>query len=114
MDKRPALARAPVAGLHIRILRFHGEAKIDGEMKQGFILKVDGNRVIFAGGIDFGVVNRLALNFFKAMKLAVTIAADCGLTALDDLGFGDTRGPSSFSRFLFGRKFRFGCGFCFG
>ena len=102
MDERPALARAPVSGLHVCVLRFHGEDRINSEMKQGFVLKVDGNGVVFAGGIDFGVVNRLALNFFKAMKLAVTIAANGGLAVLDDLGFGDARRPSSLFRFLFG------------
>ena len=102
MDERPALARAPVSGLHVCVLRFHGEARINSEMKQGFVLKVDGNGVVFAGGIDFGVVNRLALNFFKAVKLAVTIAADCSLAVLDDLGLRDVREPSSFFRFWFG------------
>lgn len=82
MDERPALARAPVAGLHICILSFHGKARIKGEVKQGFILEIDRNGVVFAGGIDFGVVNRLALNFFKAMKFAMAITADCNFIAL--------------------------------
>lgn len=99
MDERPALARAPVSGLHVCVLRFHGEARINSEMKQGFVLKVDGNGVVFAGGINFGVVNRLALNFFKAVKLAVTVAADGGLAALDSFGLGDARKPSSFFGF---------------
>lgn len=102
MEKRPALARAPVAGLHVCVLGFQGEARINGEVKQGFILKVDGNRVVFAGGKDFSVVNSLALHFFKAVELAVIIAADGGLAALDNPGLGDAGNPSSFFRFGFG------------
>lgn len=102
MEERPALAGAPVAGFHVCILGFQDEARINGEVKQGFILEADGNGVVFAGGEDFSVVNRLALNFFKAMELAVIIAADGSLTVLDDSGLGDAGNPSSFLGFGFG------------
>lgn len=58
--------------------------------------------MIVACGVDFGKVDDLALNFFKAMELAAWIAADGRFAALDDLRFGEMREASSLFGFGFG------------
>lgn len=90
--ERPALARVPLTGPGVCVLGFQRKAGIDGEVKQGLVLKSDCNRVIFTGGKDFGVIDDLALHLFEAVKLAAVEAADGGLTAPDDLRPGETRG----------------------
>ena len=71
-------------------------------MQQGFILKADGDCVVFAGGEDLSKINDLAVNLFKAVELATMIAADGGLAAFDDPGLGERREPSSPFEFGFG------------
>jgi len=102
VDERPTLANAPVASLGVCVLRFQQESGIDGEVKQGFVLKANSDRVEITGSEDFGVVNGLALHLFKAMKLAAIIAADSGLAALDDFGRRQAWKGSSFFGFRFG------------
>lgn len=43
VDERPALHTPPVACLYVCILCLQGKAGIDGEVKQSFILKADGD-----------------------------------------------------------------------
>jgi hypothetical protein len=86
MEKRPALAGAPVASFGICVFRLQYKARVDGEVQQGFILKADGDRVVFAGGEDLGEINNLALDLFKPVELAAFVTADGGLATLEMRG----------------------------
>lgn len=86
MDEWPSLDAAKIAGLPVTILGVEGEAGINDEVKRGFILKADVNRVIVACGVDLGEIDDFAFDFFKTVKAAPGKAADGGFAAP---GFGE-------------------------
>jgi hypothetical protein len=87
-DERPSFDAMPVAGFPVRVLRFKRKAGLNYEMHCGFILKANGNGVVFTGAEEFNVIQRLALSFFKAMEVTAFVTANGGLTAPGDDGFG--------------------------
>jgi hypothetical protein len=103
-DERPSLDATPVAGLPVRVLRFKRKARLDYEMHRGFILKANGNGVVFAGAKEFNIVQRLALCFFKAMEVTAFVTANGGLTAPGDDGFGQPRNALPFAGFARGLR----------
>lgn len=112
MNERPSLDAAPVAGLPVRVIGFKGKAGLDNKVHGSFILKLNVNGVVLTGGKELNVVQRLALGFFKAVEAACFIAANGGLTAPGDYGFGQSgKSPwfSGFARWLraAGRAFTF-------
>ena len=109
-DERPAFDGAQVAGLPVAVFGIEIETGIDNEVQRGLVLKADVDRMVVACGVDLGVLDDLALHLFEAVELAITIAANCGLAALDDPGWREERERSSF----FGFGFTFGRGLAFG
>src|SRR5579864_5802967 len=90
-NERPALDATPIAGLPVRVFGAEREAGLDNKVHAGFILKANGNAVILASGKEFNVVQRFAAGFFKAVEVAAFVAANCGLAAPGDDGFGDRK-----------------------
>ena len=68
-DEQSSVDATPVAGLPVRVLGFNGEAGLNHEVHDCFILKTHRNEVVFAGGKEFNVVQWFALRFFKRWKL---------------------------------------------
>ena len=88
VDQRPALNGTPAAGLPVDIFGFQDEAGINDEVKRGFVLKPDVNRVMLAGGKDLDEIDLLAFDLFKTVERPPTVTADRRLTAS---GFGETQ-----------------------
>jgi hypothetical protein len=103
-DERPSFDATPVAGLPVRVLRFERKSWLDYEMHCGFILKANGNGVVFAGAKEFNIVQRLALSFFKAVEVTAFVTANGGLTAPGDDGFGQPRNALPFAGFARGLR----------
>ena len=89
-DERPLLDATAVAGLPVRVLGFNREAGFNDEVHNGFILKANVNGVVFTGGKELNIVQRFALSFSKAVEVPAGIAADGGLAAPGDDGFGQS------------------------
>jgi len=89
VDQRPALDGTPIAGLPIGEFGLHDEAGIDEEVQRGLVLKADRNRMGLAGGEDLDKIDSLALDLFKAVDRASTVAADRGPAAF---GLGEAQG----------------------
>jgi len=103
-DERPALDATRIAGLPVRVFGDEHEAGLDNKVHAGFILKVNGNAVVFAGGKEFNVFQWFAAGFFKAVEVAAFIAANGGLATARDDGFGQGRKPTSFAGFASGLR----------
>ena len=105
MDERPAFDGAEIAGLPVRMFGFQDKTGIDDEMESGLVLKADVDGVIVACGVDLRELDDLAPEFFKAVELAVAIAADGGFAALDEFLGRQARDALAFSGSGFGFGF---------
>jgi hypothetical protein len=64
-----------------------------------FYPEANANGVVLAGAEEFIVVQGLALGLFKAMEVTAFLAANRGLTAPGDDGFGQPRNALPFAGF---------------
>jgi hypothetical protein len=99
-DQRPAFDGTPVAGLPVGVFGFQNEARLDGEVERGLILKADVNRMVPAGGEDLDQVYGLAFDLFKAIERTPAVTADRGLPRLVSVKRKDSGTLSRFFGFL--------------